>query len=151
MKKLLLMGAILFASPVFAEDCDKEKQVELLAKTMYHEARGDTPHGEGMQAVGEVVLNRVESDNFPDTVCAVILQKGQFAPQIKSGSKPAEKGEWELAVEIAEGLIEGEIETMDHGATHFLNPKTGSAGWTRKFSQVGKVGSHVFYADGSLG
>ena len=36
----------------------------------------------GMIAVGSVVMNRVESDKFPNTVCGVVGQKGQFAPGV---------------------------------------------------------------------
>ena len=37
---------------------------------------------DGMVAVGTVVMNRVASDDFPNTVCGVVSQKGQFAPGI---------------------------------------------------------------------
>ena len=37
---------------------------------------------DGMIAVGSVVMNRVESDKFPNTVCGVVSQKGQFAPGV---------------------------------------------------------------------
>ncbi|WBU58371.1 cell wall hydrolase [Paracoccus sediminicola] len=36
----------------------------------------------GMIAVGNVVMNRVRSDDFPDTVCGVVSQKNQFAPGV---------------------------------------------------------------------
>lgn len=37
---------------------------------------------DGMIAVGSVVMNRVHSDAFPDTVCGVVSQKNQFAPGV---------------------------------------------------------------------
>ena len=37
---------------------------------------------DGMVAVGSVVMNRVESNRYPDSVCAVVRQRGQFAPGI---------------------------------------------------------------------
>jgi spore germination cell wall hydrolase CwlJ-like protein len=37
---------------------------------------------DGMIAVGSVVMNRVQSDDFPNTVCAVVSQKNQFAPGV---------------------------------------------------------------------
>lgn len=40
----------------------------------------------GMIAVGNVVMNRVESDDFPDTVCGVVGQKNQFAPGVMKRS-----------------------------------------------------------------
>lgn len=49
------------------------KEVECLAKNLYHEARGE-PY-EGIMAVATVTLNRVRSNDFPDTICEVVKQK----------------------------------------------------------------------------
>ena len=48
------------------------QQWECLAEALYFEARGETVRG--MFAVGEVILNRVDSDAYPDTLCGVINQ-----------------------------------------------------------------------------
>ncbi|MCD8132187.1 MAG: cell wall hydrolase [Lachnospiraceae bacterium] len=55
-----------------------EYDVTLLANLIYCEARGESY--EGMLAVGSVVINRVLSGSYPDTVSGVIYQSGQFAP-----------------------------------------------------------------------
>lgn len=44
---------------------------------IFKEAEGEGL--EGMRAVGDVVINRVESDEFPDDVCGVVLQPKQFS------------------------------------------------------------------------
>lgn len=49
----------------------------LLARLIYAEARGESYTGQ--VAVGAVVLNRVESSEFPNTIAGVIYQKGQFS------------------------------------------------------------------------
>ena len=49
-----------------------------LARIIYWEARGEPD--EGKLAVGQVVLNRVRSDLYPDTIEEVIAQSGQFSP-----------------------------------------------------------------------
>lgn len=54
-----------------------ESEIELLAKVIYLEARGESTKGQ--QAVAEVVLNRVASDQFPDTLEEVVYQEGQFS------------------------------------------------------------------------
>lgn len=58
-------------------------ELELLACVVYCEARGEERNGdhgvEGMRRVASVVLNRVKSDEFPDTIEGVITQSGQFA------------------------------------------------------------------------
>lgn len=57
-----------------------EKEKELLAALIYCEAGGE-PY-EGQVAVGAVVLNRVRSANFPNSISGVIYDKGQFGPAI---------------------------------------------------------------------
>lgn len=49
---------------------------ELMAAIVYHEARGESFAGQRM--VAEVILNRVLSDRFPDTIREVVYQQGQF-------------------------------------------------------------------------
>jgi spore germination cell wall hydrolase CwlJ-like protein len=59
-----------------------------------------------MLAVGTVVMNRVESDKFPDTVCAVVGQKNQFAPGVLS--RPMKEGRSrELAERVADQVLDG--------------------------------------------
>ena len=52
-------------------------ETDLIARIVWHEARGES--AEGQRAVVEVIFNRVEADNFPDTVEDVIFQKNQFS------------------------------------------------------------------------
>ena len=74
---------------------------EILARIVYLEARGEC--AEGRQAVAEVVLNRVQSDAFPDTVAEVVFQPGQFSTA--DDLADAEPGENEYAAvdQAAEG------------------------------------------------
>lgn len=69
----------LFPQEAIAQDYNSE--IECLAKTMYHEARGNSL--EAQIAVAWVTLNRTKADKFPDTVCHVIKQKGQYPWYIK--------------------------------------------------------------------
>lgn len=55
-----------------------EEDVTMLANLIYCEARGESY--EGKLAVGSVVVNRILSSKYPDTMAGVIYQKGQFAP-----------------------------------------------------------------------
>lgn len=58
-------------------DYISDEDFDLMAKTVYAEAK--TEEFEGQVAVAEVILNRVESDNYPNTVKDVIKQPGAFA------------------------------------------------------------------------
>lgn len=145
MKTLATAAIIAMATPVFA-NCDFDRQVEVLALNMYHEARGEG--SDSMQMVAEVTLNRVEHPRYPDNVCSVVYQRRQFSwTHMKKDHTPYETEVWEEALEIAENLLLGEIEMFDNGATHFLNPNKVSRipSWTQVFEQVGRIGNHVFY------
>ena len=48
-----------------------------LSLALYHEARGEPLNGQ--RAVAEVIMNRVESNRFPDTICGVVMQPNQFS------------------------------------------------------------------------
>lgn len=143
---LAIMAILLFCSQSLSETCDYERQIEVLALNMYHEARGEGP--DGMQMVGEVTLERVEHEYFPDNVCDVVYQRSQFSwTRTRSNHTPSDEELWQVSLELAENLINGEIEYFDTGATHFLNPDRLSRlpRWARNFERVGRVGNHVFY------
>lgn len=66
-----------------------QKERDCLERAIFFEANRTSE--EGLVAVGTVVMNRVESEEFPDTVCGVVGQKNQFAPGVLSRSFPREK------------------------------------------------------------
>ncbi len=79
-----------------------DEDIELLARLVWLEARGE-PY-EGQVAVAEVVLNRVLSAEFPDTVYDVIYQRGQFTPASKiSGTTPDEE-QYRAVADAIEGM-----------------------------------------------
>lgn len=135
------------STTALAKDCD---EVKVLALNMYHEARGEGP--DGMQMVGEVTLNRVDHPAYPDNICEVVYQRRQFSwVHTRRNHTPHETELWEEALEIAEGLLNDDIERFDNGATHFLNPKLvrNMPRWARVFEPVGQIGNHRFYAKNS--
>ena len=80
------------------------RERECMARVMYFESNRSS--AEGMLAVGTVVMNRVESEKFPDSVCAVVGQKNQFAPGVLS--KPMKEGRSrELAERVADQVLDG--------------------------------------------
>jgi N-acetylmuramoyl-L-alanine amidase len=138
--------ASIVSTTAVAEECD---EVEVLALNMYHEARGEGH--DGMQMVGEVTLNRMYHTAYPDNICDVVYQRRQFSwTHMKRDHTPHDQELWELSLELAEALLNGEIEYFDNGATHFLNPRlvTRMPRWTRVYDVVGQVGNHRFYARG---
>jgi hypothetical protein len=78
-----------------------EKQC--MTRVMYFESNRSSD--DGMLAVGTVVMNRVKSDKFPNTVCGVVGQKNQFAPGVLS--KPMKDSGKPRAERMADKVLRG--------------------------------------------
>ena len=77
MKELITAGLLFVSSPIEAITTEKQlysagDHVQCLAMNMYHEARDQGTAGR--LAVSAVVMNRVNDDRFPNTICEVVLQ-----------------------------------------------------------------------------
>ena len=108
----------------------------LLANLIYCEAGGESY--EGQVAVGSVVMNRVLSSVYPNTITGVIYQSGQFSP-VASGR---------LALALAEGRATAKCyqaaDAVMSGTTNVGNCvyfRTPIAGITPKYT----IGGHIFY------
>ena len=115
-----------------------DEETYLLAQIISAEAKGE-PY-EGMIAVGNVVMNRVEYSGFPDTIREVIFQKGQFSP-VSNGTIyniPTDK-----AVEAAVEVINGKT-IVGNDALYFYNPKIATCGWIFSRKTIKTIGNHRF-------
>lgn len=111
-----------------------------LARNIYHEARGESYKGK--LAVAQVVLNRAKHPDFPDSVCGVVYDKGQFS-WTKKPSKIRDKEAWQESQRIAQGLLDGSIEGIKGFNAVYFHAK-----WTTfkfKVKKVTTIGNHVFY------
>lgn len=111
----------------------------LLARLINGEARGEPYLGQ--VAVGAVVMNRVKSPQFPNTIAGVIYQKGQFSC-VTDGqfNKPIEKNS--TVYKAAKEAMNGSDPT--NGALYFYNPKTTKSKWLFTLKTVATIGSHRF-------
>jgi N-acetylmuramoyl-L-alanine amidase len=113
------------------------RDIELLARLVYAEGRGE-PY-QGQVAIAAVVLNRVESPEFPDSVPEVIFAKNAFSP-VRNGHLPkktnakARKAVWDA--------INGKDPSK--GSLYFFNPKTATSDWIRSRPQTVRIANHVF-------
>ncbi|EAU40615.1 hypothetical protein FP2506_02774 [Fulvimarina pelagi HTCC2506] len=102
----LLMSACVGGQKPSVEDVlasvDLEEQT-CLARAMYFESNRSSE--EGMLAVGTVVMNRVESESFPNDICGVVSQPGQFASGVMTREMNAGR---ELAMNTAARVLRGE-------------------------------------------
>ncbi|HEY8391341.1 MAG TPA: cell wall hydrolase [Capillibacterium sp.] len=114
----------------------------LLAKLIQAEAGGE-PY-EGKVAVGAVVMNRVKSPQFPNTIYDVIYQPGQFSclPKLPTTEPDAQ------AIQAAREAMAGR--DPSRGALYYYNPKLASREGARFFRTAGlthtvTIGNHQFF------
>ena len=132
---------------------DREKQLECLARNIYHEAGGES--FEGKVAVAQVTMNRAESGRFPKDVCAVVYQKNvfyekvvcQFSWYCENGGKAVIKNQtvYKESYEVAKKvLLEGFrldiLKSAMYYHADYVNP-----GWRQE--KIGKIGRHIFYKE----
>jgi N-acetylmuramoyl-L-alanine amidase len=109
----------------------------LMAKLVRAEAESE-PYP-GKVAVATVILNRVTSPDFPNTVREVIYQSGQFTP-VSNGeiNKPADADSIRA---VNDAIV---YQPNSKGALFFYNPKTATNQWNATREVVVTIGNHVF-------
>ena len=126
-----------------------DAQWRCLAEALYFEARGESVKGQF--AVAEVILNRVDSPNYPDSVCGVIKQGTgrKYACQFTytcDGVKEviANPKAFARVGKVAALMISGAPRELTKGATHY-HTKAVRPKWSRKFPRTATIGVHHFY------
>lgn len=127
---------------------DMRDPLTCLAIAIYWEAKGQD--GAGMRAVGDVVLNRVEREEFPGDVCGVVTAGGESPPCQFSfwcdgrSDRPIEAAEWQRAQRIARDLLAGGRRDLTNGAVYFHNSSVRPT-WSREATPTVTIGGHAFY------
>ena len=123
-----------------------DEEMNCVATAVYFEARGEQI--EGQLAVAEVVLNRVASKRYPDTICEVVEQPWQFSFVNATGSIPeADRSSkaWKKAVAISTIALDklaGEVsEDVLWYHADYVAPS-----WGKRLDREKKVGVHIFYS-----
>ena len=111
--------------------------VYLLARVIYGEARGE-PY-KGQVAIGAVVLNRVRSAQFPNTIAGVIYQRGAF-DAVSDGQINLAPDQ--NALRAARDALNGYDPTG--GCLFYYNPKTATSKWMLSRPVLLRIGNHVF-------
>lgn len=141
-------------SKAFLDSLPKAKGGEALtclSEALYFEARGETVKGQF--AVAEVIMNRVASKRYPDTVCGVINQGTgrKFACQFTytcDGRKEiiTEKRAYERLRKVAKLMLSDMDKPLTKGATHY-HTKSVRPNWSRVFPRTATIGYHHFYRE----
>jgi N-acetylmuramoyl-L-alanine amidase len=129
---------ITFEKSNFEEFNLSEDDIDLLARIVRAEAQ--TEPFEGKVAVADVVINRVESPQFPDTIEDVIYAPGQFQP-VSNGEiyKPAD----EESIEAVKTALTDQDEIAED-SLFFYNPDIATNRWLDSRETTVVIGDHVF-------
>lgn len=111
--------------------------VELLAKLIYGEARGESYVGQ--VAVGAVVMNRIKSASFPNSMSGVIYQSYAFTA-VADGQINLTPNE--TARKAAKDAMNGWDPT--YGAIYYYNPAIATSAWIFSRQTTVTIGNHVF-------
>ncbi|WP_456278519.1 cell wall hydrolase [Bacillus sp. AK128] len=114
-----------------------QNDIQLMANAVYGEARGEPYIGQ--VAVAAVILNRVNSPTFPNTVSGVIFEPRAF-------TAVADGQIWLTPNEQAKKAVLDAINGMDpsENATYYFNPDTATSGWIWGRPQIKRIGKHIF-------
>ncbi len=133
-----------------AEQAFQKRERRCMTTALYFEARSEPEAGQ--IAVGQVIMNRVKSPDYPDTICGVVYQGSnrrtgcQFSFTCDGkADKPGNKKQWEHSKRLANKVLEGQVWLKSIGnATHYhatyVSPR-----WRHKMARVKQIGRHIFY------
>ncbi len=135
-KTLSAMG-IYNSSSSSTSSSSNNSNVNLLARLIYGEARGE-PYT-GQVAVGAVVMNRVKSSSFPNSISGVVYQSGAF-DVVSDGQINLSPDA--TAKKAAQDAINGWDPT--YGAIYYFNPSTATNKWIWSRPMTVTIGRHRF-------
>ena len=120
-----------------------------LATAIFFEARSEGIAGK--EAVANVIINRVNDDRYPDTVCGVVNEPKAFSythdgrhddPTLHTG--PLDQSAWGTSQNVAKGALRGNL--MGIVSTHYHTLDV-LPFWASEYSIDGVVGNHIFYTN----
>lgn len=140
-----------------------EEEAHCLAIGLYHEARGESELGQ--IAVAQVILNRVKSRKYPDSICGVVFENEHRANACQfsfacdgRSDKPEDWASYQAMKKLADDMLcagschrqtdqqpllarlPAAMRRASHYHTTAVRP-----GWSSRIRRVGRIGAHIFY------
>jgi spore germination cell wall hydrolase CwlJ-like protein len=132
------------------DDKSRAKSEKCLAEAVYFESRGEAVRGQ--MAVAQVVMNRVFSGKYPDTVCGAVYQNKhrhlacQFTFACDSNADVIREPEmWERAKKISKAMLDGQIWLPEVGKSTHYHAYWVRPSWVAEMKKMYKTGVHTFY------
>ena len=123
----------------YAASASSTSDLQLMARAINGEARGE-PY-EGQVAVGAVILNRVRSSSFQNTIAGVIYEPGAFTA-VSDGQINVPIAEDSTVYKAAQDALNGWDPTG--GAIYYFNPDTATNKWIWSRPLIKQIGKHRF-------
>ncbi len=136
-KTLNAMGIMSSSSSGGGSSTSSNNNLNLLSRLVYSEARGETYTGQ--VAVAAVVLNRVRSSSFPNTISGVIYERGAF-DAVSDGQINLSPDS--TARKAAQDALNGW--DPSYGAIYYFNPNTATSAWIWSRPMTVTIGNHRF-------
>ena len=143
------MESVPSAQDMIANSKSMGREVQCLSEAVYYEARSETRSGQ--MAVAEVVLNRVKSKHFPNTICGVVYEGAerttgcQFSFACDGSTSKLPYGRyWEKSQQTARHMFIGASAPMTRRATHYHTTEV-SPKWAPLLRETRQYDTHVFY------
>lgn len=111
--------------------------IQLMSNAVYGEARGESYTGQ--VAIAAVILNRLNSSSFPNTISGVIFEPRAF-------TAVADGQIWLTPNETARKAVLDAINGVDPTgeALYYFNPDTATSAWIWSRPQIKRIGKHIF-------
>jgi spore germination cell wall hydrolase CwlJ-like protein len=129
----------------------RDKQLDCLAKNIYHEAKGEP--FEGKVAVAQVTLNRAASGQFPSDICKVVYQKNVVYEKVlcqfswycdqATVAKPKNTAAYKECQIVARQVLLEEFRLPSLNKALYFHATHINPGWKKE--KVATIGNHVFY------
>ena len=136
-------------SPMTAEV--RDRQLDCLAKNIYHEAKGEP--FEGKVAVAQVTINRSTSGQFPSDICKVVYQKNVVYDKVlcqfswyceqATAAKPKNTAAYKECQIVARQVLLEEFRLPSLNKALYFHATHINPGWKKE--KVATIGNHVFY------
>lgn len=134
---LKAMGITSSSSSSSGNSTSNSTDLNLLARAIHGEARGESYTGK--VAVGAVILNRVKSSKFPNTIAGVIYQPGAF-DAVRDGQINLAPDS--TSIKAAQDALNGW--DPSYGALYYFNPNTATNAWIWSRPVTVVIGNHRF-------
>ena len=125
------------------------RELKCLSEALYFEARGEQI--EGQIAVADVIINRKNSNQFPNSICGVVSEGShkrhacQFSYNCDGKLELIyDKKTYKRIVKLSSMILNGAFSEVTNGATFFHATEV-SPSWSKKFKKTRKIGRHIFY------